>query len=218
MFSPVGRSRPFSTKQTSGCRQKEKPQNPSQLRLRPPPADADRLAAINFYLVKAQRVPVAGIDSVREKQITRLWGGVWGGGWAACCPACEAAQEASSVWSCRTLGAGLRLNWILLLPPYSPPSFPPFLFWSKNCLLWLLSTTCVWFDSYFLPVHVQEDDPILPFQVFARLPTRETLLGLGQLWPWWVCQCFFHKITPRANCFSHQQTSSEFWNVLTSLR
>ena len=79
-LSPVGRSRPFSTKRTSGCRQKEKPQNPSQLSLRPPPADADRLAAINFYLVKAQRVPVAGIDSVSEKQITRLWGGVWGWG------------------------------------------------------------------------------------------------------------------------------------------
>lgn len=84
----AGRSGPFRTKPTSGCRQKEEPQDPSLLRLCPPPlppkeaaasADRDTLAAINFYLVKAQSVPVVSIDSVSGKQITGLRVGAWVG-------------------------------------------------------------------------------------------------------------------------------------------
>lgn len=48
----------------------------------------DTLAAINFDLVKAQRVPVAGIDSVSGEQITGLHVGTSG---VVCCAACEAA-------------------------------------------------------------------------------------------------------------------------------
>jgi hypothetical protein len=101
---------------------------------------------------------------------------------------------------------GLRFKWILTLPPHSPPSFPPFLFWSRNCLLWLLSTTCVCFDHYFLPVHVQEGDPILPFQNSAQLSTREALSDFLSFRLGWICQCLFHKITSSWLSFSYLQT------------
>lgn len=64
-------------------------------------ADTDTLAAINFDLVKAQRVPVAGIDSVSGEQITGLRVGTSG---VVCCAACEAARETSSAQFYKTLG------------------------------------------------------------------------------------------------------------------
>lgn len=85
---PGGAAPSAQSPRPSGCRQKEEPQDPSLLRLCPPPlppkeaaasADRDTLAAINFYLVKAQSVPVVSIDSVSGKQITGLRVGAWVG-------------------------------------------------------------------------------------------------------------------------------------------
>lgn len=50
----------------------------------------DMLAAINFYLVKAQGVPVASIDPVCGTRITRLQLGCPG---VPCCLACKSAQK-----------------------------------------------------------------------------------------------------------------------------
>lgn len=61
--------------QTKGKASKPQPaETLSPTALLPPKeaADTNRLAAINFYLVKAQSVPLVRIDSVSGKQITRL--------------------------------------------------------------------------------------------------------------------------------------------------
>lgn len=94
-ISTVSRSRPFSTKQTPGCRQKESKTRPAEA---PTPTHScpkkhqalDMLAAINFYLVKAQGVPVASIDPVCGTRITRLQLGCPG---VPCCLACKSAQK-----------------------------------------------------------------------------------------------------------------------------
>lgn len=72
-----------------GLQTKGKATNPGLPSLCPPPlppkaaaeaANTATLAAINFYLVKAQSVPVVSIDSVSGKQITGRRVGAWGAG------------------------------------------------------------------------------------------------------------------------------------------
>lgn len=117
--SAVRRTRPFSTKQTSGCRQKEKPQNPSLLRLclplLPPKEAAEAPTWTRWQqsisILLKHKVPGKALQPNPTKHL----------GWPQ-----------------------IKLNSAARSPLL--PSFPPFLFWSKNCLLWLLSTTCVWFD------------------------------------------------------------------------
>lgn len=101
-------TRPFPTKQTSGCRQKEKPQNPSLLRLCPTAALSPK-------------------DTARAPTWTR-----W--------------QQLISILKHKVLSKALRLGptrhlgWSQIksnsaAPSPLPPSFPPFLFCSENCLL-----------------------------------------------------------------------------------
>lgn len=155
--------------------------------------DMDTLAAINFYLVKAQSVPVAGIDSVSRKQI-RNQGAASGrlrAGWCAA----PLARLQGSLFS-----PVLQNTWGALHSIEFCPSFP------TPCLHFLLSSSgleIVCSDCYQPPV---SGLTVISCLCMSRRVTPSFLskslhdFQQGKLCPDFfssrlgcICQCFFRK-------------------------